>query len=54
MLNRLETLPREARDTLFLLLVIAVVLAPQAGHSDRGASETFCKTSLAWPQDPHL
>jgi len=31
MLTRLNTLPRDARDTLFLLLVIAWVLLPQAG-----------------------
>ena len=29
---RLQQLPRDARDTLFLLLVIAAVLAPQAGR----------------------
>ena len=28
--------------------------APQAGQVERGASEIFCRTSLAWPQDPHL
>ena len=32
MLDRLRNLPRDARDTLFLLLVIAAVLAPQAGR----------------------
>jgi len=32
MLNRLTHLPREARDTLFLLTVIAWVLGPQLGH----------------------
>ena len=32
MLERLRHLPRDARDTLFLLLVIASVVAPQAGH----------------------
>ena len=32
MLEKLRHLPRDARDTLFLLLVIASVLAPQAGH----------------------
>ncbi|ABE45062.1 transglutaminaseTgpA domain-containing protein [Polaromonas sp. JS666] len=32
MLTRLTTLPREARDTLFLLLVIAWVLLPQVGN----------------------
>ena len=26
-------------------------LLPQVGHSDSGASETFCKTSLENPQD---
>jgi hypothetical protein len=29
------------------------VEAPQAGQSVRGASEIFCNTSLAWPQDSH-
>ena len=29
------------------------VEAPQAGQSVRGASEIFCRTSLAWPQDSH-
>jgi len=28
--------------------------APQAGHTVSGASEIFCSTSLAWPQEPHL
>jgi hypothetical protein len=28
--------------------------APQAGHVVSTASEIFCKTSLAWPQDAHL
>ena len=32
MLTRLKTLPRDARDTLFLLLVIAWVLLPQVGN----------------------
>jgi transglutaminase-like putative cysteine protease len=32
MLARLQTLPREARDTLFLLLVIAWVLLPQVSN----------------------
>jgi hypothetical protein len=30
------------------------VALPQAGQSVNGVSEIFCKTSLAWPQDPHL
>jgi hypothetical protein len=30
------------------------VALPQAGQSVSGASEIFCRTSLAWPQDPHL
>src|SRR5437899_3263760 len=29
-------------------------LAPQAGHSERGASDIFCSTSLAKPQALHL
>jgi len=32
MLNRFNNLPREARDTLFLLLVIAWIIAPQTAH----------------------
>ncbi len=32
MLNVLKTLPREARDTLFLLTVIAWIIAPQVNH----------------------
>ena len=32
MLERLKHLPRDARDTLFLLLVIAWVIAPQVGN----------------------
>ena len=32
MLARLKTLPRDARDTLFLLAIIAWVLLPQVGH----------------------
>ena len=31
-MQRLHKLPREARDTLFLLVVIAWVIAPHAGH----------------------
>lgn len=30
------------------------VSAPHAGQVVNGASETFCNTSLAWPQDSHL
>jgi hypothetical protein len=32
MLKRLNTLPRDSRDTLFLLLVIAWVVLPQVGN----------------------
>ncbi len=32
MLNQLKALPRDARDTLFLLLVIGWVVLPQVGH----------------------
>ena len=32
MLSKLQRLPREARDTLFLLLVMASVVLPQVGH----------------------
>ena len=28
--------------------------APQCGQTVNGASDIFCKTSLAWPQDSHL
>ena len=34
----LTALPREARDTLFLLLVIAWVMAPHAAHLPLWAS----------------
>ena len=27
--------------------------APQAGQTVSGASDSFCSTSLAWPQAPH-
>jgi len=30
------------------------VALPHSGQSVSGASEIFCRTSLAWPQDPHL
>lgn len=32
MLNKLRTLPRDSRDTLFLLTVIAWIILPQTGH----------------------
>jgi len=32
MLNRLHALPRDTRDTLFLLLVVAWIVAPQSTH----------------------
>jgi protein-glutamine gamma-glutamyltransferase len=32
MLHTLRNLPRDARDTLFLLIVIAWIIAPQVGH----------------------
>ncbi|MBL8336036.1 MAG: DUF3488 and transglutaminase-like domain-containing protein [Rhodoferax sp.] len=47
MLERLHRLPRDARDTLFLLLVIAVVLAPQAGRLPLWCS-LLAVAVLAW------
>ncbi len=47
MLNRLETLPREARDTLFLLVVIAWIVMPQASHLPIWCS-TLAAAVLLW------
>jgi hypothetical protein len=33
---------------------LANVAEPHAGHSVSGASDTFCSTSLSFPQDEHL
>ena len=32
LLHRLQHLPRDTRDTLFLLTVIAWIILPQTGH----------------------
>ena len=47
MLTRLQTLPRDARDTLFLLLVIAWVLLPQLNHLPLWCS-ALAAGMLAW------
>jgi transglutaminase-like putative cysteine protease len=47
MLARLQTLPREARDTLFLLLVIAWVLLPQVSELPWWCS-ALAATMLLW------
>jgi protein-glutamine gamma-glutamyltransferase len=47
MLHRLTNLPREARDTLFLLAVIAWVIAPQTGNLPVWCS-AMALTVLAW------
>ena len=53
MLNRLKNLPRDARDTLFLLVVIAWVLLPQVGNlpvwcSSLAAVVLLWRGTLAW------
>ena len=57
MLERLYKLPRDARDTLFLLLVIAAVLAPQAGRlplwcSALAVAVLVWRGTLAWTARP--
>ena len=47
MFTTLKTLPREARDTLFLLTVIAWIIAPQANHIPLWCS-TMAAGILAW------
>jgi transglutaminase-like putative cysteine protease len=47
MLERLRNLPRDTRDTLFLLLVVAMVLAPQVGHLPPWCS-ILALTVLCW------
>jgi len=47
MLNRLKTLPREARDTLFLLAVIAWTIAPQVSNLPLWCS-TMAAGVLVW------
>ena len=53
----LASLPRDARDTLFLLAVIAWVIAPQAGHlplwtSALAAGLLLWRGWLAWTARP--
>ncbi|MEP6969266.1 MAG: DUF3488 and transglutaminase-like domain-containing protein, partial [Betaproteobacteria bacterium] len=57
MLETLRHLPRDARDTLFLLLVIAGVLAPQFGHLPLWCSALALavlgwRATLAWNARP--
>ncbi|MDP3137056.1 MAG: DUF3488 and transglutaminase-like domain-containing protein [Burkholderiaceae bacterium] len=47
MLSRINALPREARDTLFLLLVIGWVILPQVGHLPLWCS-LLAGTVLLW------
>lgn len=51
--NRLQTLPRDTRDTLFLLAVIAWVILPQVSHlplwcSGLAAVVLIWRGSMAW------
>lgn len=57
MFERLRHLPRDTRDTLFLLLVIAGVLAPQLGRlplwcSALALSVLVWRGVLAWRNRP--
>lgn len=57
MLQRLTHLPREARDTLFLLAVIAWVILPQVDHlplwcSAMGAGVLLWRARMAWRGNP--
>ena len=57
MLGRLQHLPREARDTLFLLAVIAWVILPQVSHlpwwcSAMAAGVLLWRGKLAWDSAP--
>jgi protein-glutamine gamma-glutamyltransferase len=52
-LNRLQSLPRDSRDTLFLLAVIAWVILPQVSHlpiwcSGLAAVVLIWRASIAW------
>jgi transglutaminase-like putative cysteine protease len=47
MLNRLEALPRETRDTLFLLAVIAWIVVPQVAHIPAWCT-AFAACVLLW------
>ncbi len=57
MLDKLQHLPRDARDTLFLLCVIAWVIGPQVGHlpwwcSTLAAGVLLWRGKLAWDSAP--
>lgn len=57
MLNKLSTLPRDIRDTLFLLAVIAWVILPQLNHlplwcSLSAAAMLLWRAHLAWSGQP--
>lgn len=57
MLNKLSTLPRDSRDTLFLLAVIAWVILPQLNHlplwcSLSAAAMLLWRAHLAWSGQP--
>lgn len=57
MLNKLSTLPRDSRDTLFLLAVIAWVILPQLSHlplwcSLSSAAVLLWRARLAWTGQP--
>ena len=56
-MNKLSTLPRDSRDTLFLLAVIAVVVAPQLGELPwwcglLTAGVLWWRATLAWLNKP--
>ncbi len=56
-MNKLSSLPRDARDTLFLLAVIAMVLAPQIAYlpwwcSALAAGVLAWRAALAWHSRP--
>jgi protein-glutamine gamma-glutamyltransferase len=57
MLDKLKHLPRDARDTLFLLCVIAWVIGPQVGHlpwwcTALAAGVLLWRGKLAWDSAP--
>jgi protein-glutamine gamma-glutamyltransferase len=57
MLKKCQALPRDSRDTLFLLAVIAWVLLPQTTHlplwcSALAAAVLFGRGWLAWQVRP--
>jgi protein-glutamine gamma-glutamyltransferase len=56
-INTLNDLPRDSRDTLFLLLVIAIVVLPQVAHlplwcSGLVAGVLLWRGKLAWQSQP--